>query len=430
MGERMRRMMFICLALVATMLAAPAAAYAVDGSYTTDELSTELTVETNSAVHVVERQTLTFSDRNAGVTWFLHVPQNSESVRISNVRVAPVDDGGTLLGDWTRLQMVDSKPDQQGKNPGDIAEPERRTIRTQPWYSYNIGDGMMRCYFPTGKAAIAANAAKDPDAQGEMPDFHTYVIETDYTISHYVSVYRDIAELRWRYANYSIPNGARNVTLQVVLPLPADMDPAVASESIRAWGHSSDAGTFTIGENGTVTYRVERVGEGHYADAHVIFPAGWLTNIPPNAANLFSELREPDAIAEESEWVDISLREAAWDNKVRVVFLAIALLVIAIGAVSVIRHGRSARSHRALIRMAATLAIVALGEHLFFHELITTVILLLLAIVMGLVSFAIPPTDEDDADGVDEDAEDAEETDTEEDADNAVEESDAEEAAP
>lgn len=401
----MRRGFIICFAIATALLVAPARAFAV-GAYSIDELSTEITAETNGTLHVVERQTLTFDDRNAGVTWYLHVPEDGESVRIASVRVAPVDDGGTLLDGWTRLQMVDSNPEAQGRNPGDTAEPSLRTTKTRPWYSFNIGDGMMRCYFPTGTAAAETGAATDsPDsstendsATDEIPDYHTYVIETDYTIAHRVRVYRDVAELYWRYAHDSLPADARNVNLQVILPVPADTDPIAAADSIRAWGHGP-GGTFAIGEGGTVTYRVDELARGNYAEAHVIFPASWMTNMAANAKNQFTEVRGPSAIAEESEWVDTGLREAAWDNKVRVLFLSAAIVVILIGAVAVFRRGRSPLSRRALVRVAATLAIMAAGEQLFFREPLTTILLAALAVITAFVALALPlkePSEEDE----------------------------------
>ena len=410
----MRRTLLIMLACAFALMVAPqvapARALALDGSYSIDELSTQLIVETNATAHIVERQTLTFTDRNAGVTWYLHVPESGESVRISNVRIAPVDDGGTLLGDWTRLQMIDSDPSAQGRQPGDTVAPSLRTTKTQPWYSYNIGDGMMRCYFPTGSAATVEAAAKagdeDASADEHASDFHTYVIETDYTIAHRVRVYRDIGELYWRYVHDSLPADSQNVTLQIVLPVPGDADPVAASQEVSAWGHGPADGTFSVGEDGTVTYRIDAIEKGNYAEAHVVFPAGWEYDIAPNSANQFSELRRASAEAEESEWVDIGKREAAWDNKVRVLFITFALAIILVTAINAIRNGRSPRSRRTFVRAAATFAITALGVQLFFRESLTTAVLTALAVVCALASLAMPAgeittepveVDEDDA---------------------------------
>lgn len=442
----MRRLAIILLTLVAMLLVAPAQAIAAGGSYSIDELSTELTVETNGAVHIVERQTLAFDDVNEGVTWYLHSPESGESVRIANVRVAPVDDGGSLLAEWTRLQMIDSDPFHQGRNPGDSAASSLREIGVQPWYSFNIGDGMIRCYFPTGRIAnerpskkeIALNdgsaEAESADTEGiegaenaeralseagepqaETPsdteaddatessadeptdEFHTYVIETDYTVAHRVYVYRDVAELFWRYAHDSLPADANDVTFQIRLPLPADADPAAAIGQVRAWGHGPDEGSFTIGEDGTVTYRITRVQQGNYAEAHIVFPSDWMTNMSPNAANQFSEQRGAIAVDEETEWVDTALRESAWENAVRALFLGLAVLVILAGAIGVFRHGRSPQSRRSLVRAAAALGILAAGENVVFREPMTTIMLAALAVIVAAIAFVLPATEEEAA---------------------------------
>lgn len=395
----MRRMALSLLACIAALLflapVRPATALAIDGSYSIDELSTSVTVQADASVHIVERQVLTFADRPAGVVWYLHVPSDGESVRINSVRVAPVDNGGMPLADWTRLQMVDSKPREQGREPGDTAAPSLRAKGVQPWYSYNMGDGMMRCYFP-------AVSLEDEAADGQSA--HTYAIETDYVIAHHVRTYRDVGELYWRYVNDSLPAAAENVTLQVTLPVPAEADLVTAMQDVEAWGHGPDEGSFSVNDDGTVTYRISRVEEGNYAEAHLIFPASWLSAVAPGAANQYSELRRADAVAEETAWVDRGLRGAAWDNKVRMLFLVIAVAVIVLGGVGVVRHGRSALAHRALVRTAATLGIIALAENLFFHEPLTTAILAGLALVVAVISFMLPTTSaaEDDEQGPEE----------------------------
>ena len=447
-----------CAALLFCIECAPPA-YAANGDYAVDELSTDLVVEPDGATRIIERQVVTFENVNEGMVWYLHVPEGDESVRITQVRVAPVDDGGTLLSEWTRLQMVDSNPQRQGRNPGDLAVPALRTQSVQPWYSYSIGDGMLRCYFPLmGADAIASGAATgddaasgvnadqndstDPDAPADSsadmaadpnadPDanqaadpnagsgadrnadasisattnsaqsseshYRTYVIETEYTIRNRVAVYRDVAELYWRYAHDSIPSDSRDVNLQIHLPVPGYADPTQVASSIHAWGHGPNEGTFTVGDDGVVTYHIDRIAQGSYAEAHVIFPQDWMTSTFSGDANSFLNARGPAAIAEEANWVDVSQREAAWDNNVRVLFGVLAGVIVAIGGVLAIWWGRSPRSRRALQRVAATLGIVALGEHLFFKEPITTFILVGLAAAVFLVALAMPAENQSEA---------------------------------
>ena len=392
----MRRVLLTCLLCVAALLFA-APAYAANGDYTIDELSTEITIEPNATAHIIERQVVTFEEDNLGLVWYLHVPEDGESVRISNVRVAPVDDGGAVLGNWVRLQMFDSNPSLQGRNPGDTAASSVRTKSIQPWYSYKIGDGMMRCYFPLVRNAdegSEANGSTSNSASTQEPPYRTYAIETDYTIRNRVRVYRDVAELYWRYVNDSLPSDSDDVNLLVRLPLPEGIEPAEVVESVTAWGHGPNEGTFVIEGDGTVTYHIDHISRGNYAEAHIIFPSYWMSSMDPNATNWFSDVRGPDAIAEEAEWVDVSQRGATWDNNVRVLFLVLAVFIILAGVLGVLRHGRSPKARRALIRVSATFVIVALAENLFFREPLTTLMLFILAAIVLLVAFMLPLKDE------------------------------------
>lgn len=472
-----------CMALVtllafAVALLCPATASADIGAYSIDELSTEIYVETNGTAHVIERQVYTFDDRNGGCVWYLHVPESGESVRISSIRVVPVDDGGTPIGDWTTLNAIDVDRVPQGTRPGDTAVSSLRSSTTRPWYSYSIGDGMVRCFFPTwvekpasssssssasagSGSSEAERSGQEADAQAEqepqasdgapqsdaaaepvpdgdaategqqaaadsgeegasslsaVPDAagmgetavssvstatettNTYLIETDYTIQRRVRVYRDVAELYWRYANSDLPVDAHDVNLHITLPVPADAGPIVLGETVIAWGHGPDGGTIEVAEDGTITCHIDQVPQGNYAEAHVIFPASWMTNLSAEYVNQFTSVRADEARAEEAEWVDSSMRGAIWDYKVRVLFLAIALAVIAAGAIGVARNRGTSRSRRALVRTSVTLGIIALGEHLFFHEPLTTAILVGAAIVVALVALYLTEPGEDEED--------------------------------
>lgn len=352
----------------------PSNAFAVGSGYSIDELSTELHVDADGAVHVVEHQIVTFEDRNEGYIWYLHAPEQDESVKINVIRTVPVDNGGALTGEWTKLQMIDVDVARQGASPGDTASYALRMRQVQPWYSYSISDGMVRSYFPAESGA--------------------YLIESDYTVSNRILVYRDVAELYWRYAQDSLPVEAHDVTLQVSLPAPFE-EGADRSQDILAWGHGPNNGSFAIGENGTVVYHVDWLERGTYAEAHILFPAYWMTSMRENAPRLYSELHMQDAIAAESEWVDSYSRGANWDYEVRVLFLGIAAVMIFIGVVCLALFGRTYRSRRALIRVACALGIVALATNLFFKEPLTVVMLLAVALIVLVVALCLPQLESD-----------------------------------
>lgn len=371
------------LAAAMLLCAAPRSAFA-DTNFTIDELSTELTVNPNGSVQVVSRQVLTFSGANRGYTWYLHQPGVAESVRIESISVAEVDDGGTPLDGWTRLQMFDVEADQQGKWPGDAANAEWRRKDIQPWYSYDLSNGMVRSYFPAGNG--------------------TYMIEANYTITNYVSVYRDIAELSWRYAHGSLPVDSSDVSLQVVLPVPPDavVEPG---ENVIAWGHGPHDGRFEVNEDGTAIYSIDFLETGHYGEAHIIFPSSWMTAMAPNAPRLYTEMHKQEVLAEESQWVDASMRGAAWDYKVRVLCFSLAALVLMAGLIAVLRRGIVPRSRRTLVRVACVLAVEALAVKLLFNESFTVWCLLGAAAVVAISSLFMPQTAEEAQAGADDGAE-------------------------
>ena len=339
--------MLVVLLLPAQAFVAPFPTFAADSGYSIDQLTTDIYVETDSSMHVVERQVLTFGQQSKGLVWRLQEFEQSEPVKIASVRVVQLDSEGAAAGDWLSLQHADCKPEEQGLKPGDVPDASWRGADVQPWYSYSISDNMVRCYFPA--------------------DAGTYMLEIDYTVMRRVTVFRDVGELYWRYAQSDMPVDAHDVTLRVALPVPAGYE-IQPNSTVMAWGHGPEDGAFTVGVDGSVMYHVDVVEAGHYAEAHLLFPASWIDNMAIRAPNHRTEIRRPDAIAEESEWLDRSARASIWDNKVRVMYMPIVALAALAAAIVAVAFGRSPRTRRWFVRIAATLGIVALAEQAFFRE--------------------------------------------------------------
>lgn len=374
-GESMRCGATISLAIVcavALVLLFPIRAFAADTPFSIDELSTELTVSPDGSIHVVEHQILTFTGQNKGYTWYAHEAESIEEVEISAVRYVSVDDGGTPTADWTELDERASNPERQGETPGDTAIESLRSKRIKPWYSYDEDDGMIRCYFPAESSS--------------------YLLEADYVVHNRVLVYRDVAELYWRYGHSSLPVESHDVTMKALLPKPQDAI-IVPNQDVVAWGHGHAIGGFNVAEDASVVYHVDKLESGQYAEAHIMFPADWMTEVTEADSNSFPEVRRQSAIAEEHEWVDLSTRGANWDYEVRILFLAIAACLIFAGAICTIRFGRTYRSRLALIRIACTLGVIALFANLFFREPFTVVALAVAAAVVLVAAMLMPGPD-------------------------------------
>ena len=166
---------------------------------------------------------------------------------------------------------------------------------------------------------------------------------------------------------------------------------------VLAWGHGPNEGSFDVSEDGTVVYHIDHLRSGQYAEAHIVFPTSWLTDLHANSPRVYAEVHRQAAIQEEGEWVDSFARGERWDYLVRMLFLALAAVVILVGAACVARFGRAYRSRRALIRTGCTLGIMALGAHLFFSEPLTVLFLALLAIIVLVVALFLPGEGEDES---------------------------------
>ena len=63
--------MLVVLLLPAQAFVAPFPTFAADSGYSIDQLTTDIYVETDSSMHVVERQVLTFGQQSKGLVWRL-----------------------------------------------------------------------------------------------------------------------------------------------------------------------------------------------------------------------------------------------------------------------------------------------------------------------------------------------------------------------
>ena len=341
----------VCLAVqvlvafiaLTVMLLFPAQANAAQPTYTIDQLTTELYVETDASVHVIERRVITFEKTGEGFSWQLYEPEDGDVVEIVSARAVTLDGEGALEGDWTALELA-----------------------------FDDESAFVSCDFPV--------------------ELKTYLVETDFRVSNRLPVYRDVGELHWRYAQSSMPVDAHDVSLRIALPVPAETE-VVPNSTVRAWGHGPRDGSFTIGYDGSVSYWADVVPGGHYAEAHVLFPAYWLDNLGADSAQRHTSMRRASALSEEDGWVDRSARASIWDNKVRVLFLAIAGAVLCVAFILAAALGESVRTRRWLLRLAVALGIVALAESAFFREPITTCALVVASAAMALLALLMPADD-------------------------------------
>ena len=75
-------------------------------------------------------------------------------------------------------------------------------------------------------------------------------------------------------------------------------------------------------------------------------------------------------------------------------FMPLVAIAALVAIVVAIAFGRSPRTRRWFVRVAATLGIIALAEQAFFREPLTTCVLLVAAAVIALLAGCLPLNDE------------------------------------
>lgn len=298
----------LAAALFLTLL--PARAYA--DSYECPRVDLTAQAQSDGSLHVVEQRMFDFSGEFSAVWWtFSGLPWNAD-VAINSMRVAAVDADGNLTGEWEDL----------------------------PETPFQIG---WRDSGGPNEAAWSFDEVRNTVyAFADFTDARL-LIELDYTVENGVQAYDDIAEIYWKY----IPEGwsvdARNVTLSIVLPVPSGTT-VTPGDNVRAWGHGPLDGTVTVNEDGTVLYEVPLVRSGQYAEARVVFPVSWLSNLDAEAKRANQGTTRLDTVlAEEQNWADQA-------NSYRIlttsVDIAIALACIAAIAVALVLFWRFGREHK------------------------------------------------------------------------------------
>lgn len=306
-----RSVALACAVLVALACAfvAVAPAQALAKSYTMPKVDIQAQVETDGALQVTEQRTFDFSGDFTAVWWtFDGLPANA-SLKINGVRMADVDADGAVTGEWMTLpseSFVLSWRDSGG--PGNDS------------YSFDA---------PMNSVYVFFNASDD-----------RRIIELDYTVENGAQAYNDVGEVYWKYIGSQWEEASDDVTMTLALPVPQGTE-VVPGENVRAWGHGPLDGKVTVNADGTVTYTVPHVAAGQYAEARVVFPVEWLTNLSPESAALHQgENRLDEVLQKEQAWTD----EANRNRMLSLAFIigcgVVCVLLIAWALRAYFKYGR------------------------------------------------------------------------------------------
>lgn len=278
-------------------------------SYDMPRVNITSQAETDGSLHVTEQRTFSFDGTYSAIWWtFEGLPSNAE-LKVNSVRMAPAGADGNAAGDFTTLESVPFILDWRDSG-GPATE------------SYSVDSPMNTVYV----------FSDFEDAED--------IIELDYTIVNGVQAYKDVGEVYWQYVGSQWAEPSENVTMTCALPVPQGTE-VTAGDNVRAWGHGPLDGTVTINADGTVSYTVPHVNAGQFAEARIVFPVSWLTNLPADAAKLHKdEMRLDTVLKEEQTWADEANRDRMLSLAFVIVCGIVCVLAIVFALWSYFRFGK------------------------------------------------------------------------------------------
>ncbi len=312
--EALRRKSIACACVLAVafafalVAATPASADAK--SYTMPSVNIKAQVETDGSLHVVEQRTFDFDGDFTAVGWNLggQLPANAQ-IQINGVRTGQVDADGAIAGDWTALPSVPFVLEwRDAGGPGTSA------------YSFDS---------PQNTAYVFFNASNTK-----------MMVELDYTVLNAAQAYEDVGELYWRYVGDQWAEDSSDVTMSIALPVPQGVE-VTPGDTVRAWGHGPLDGTVEVRPDGSIVYTVSRVPAGQYAEARIVFPVSWLTNLSAKAEKEHSgTLRLDTVLAEEKTWSDQANNKRVLSLAMIIGWLVACALLLAWGLRAYFKYGK------------------------------------------------------------------------------------------
>ena len=296
--------------LVALMLATPS--WALAKEYGVSNVNIEANVTNAGDLGVVEHRQFDFDGSFTCVWWeFGSLPANAY-IQVNGVSLQQGDSSDVASLQAHAIDEVEFQtPWRSAGGPGGEA------------WSWDEAKNTLYVFF---------------DAYDE-----SMIASIDYTVVGAIAAYDDMGELYWKYITDGWAVDARNVTLDVTLPVPAG-ETVTPTENAYAWGHGPIDGSVHFNDDGTITYQVGNVPAGTFAEARVLFPTTWLTNLSTSSRKLYAgQTRLDSALAEEQAWADGANAER-WAARFYIIFWCVLSLGLIIWAIIMFfRYGKELR---------------------------------------------------------------------------------------
>lgn len=316
----------------------PASAFA---ALEVDSLKATAQVETDGALRIVEQRTFLFDEERSIILLPLSAMQADSRVTVSSIRYAHATAQGGIDGDWTTLSECAFSPDM------------REAYESTAGISAKVSALEAKAGNGSETASFSGLPRSDSFAVDERerglylffaPTSGRVVFDYDFTITNDIRAFDDVAELYWDYVPSDDTTRVTSVNVAVRLPLPEGME-AVVGQNVHAWGHGA-SGSVDVKADGTVVYRAPEVRPGQYAQAHVLFPVSWVTNLPLKVRHAHSGTRLDDARAEEEAWTDTWSAWLTNSLSVDLVFVGVGIAAIVAAGVLYLLFGREPKPHQ------------------------------------------------------------------------------------
>lgn len=307
----------VMIALSICICAIPSKAFA---DLTNVSIDTTASIQTNGSIRIVEQRSIDLDEPHSAISLrFTGLPSDAE-LEVMSVRLIPMDDEG-IVGDWVTL------PQDSFQSGWREAFDGKRALTTE-----QMDRSLAQAFQESANSLTLQDGTWSIDPLNDSlyifyPFEGRILVEVDAVIANAVFVYDDVAELYWDYISEDPNAETDDVSVVVQLPVPEGVQ-IIPGENVLAWGHGPE-GVVNITAAGTIEYTVAKVLPGQYAQAHILFPESWLTNLPREMEAAFSGTRRDAAIALEKAWTD------TWSNS-RVNGLTVEIVILALSALSII----------------------------------------------------------------------------------------------
>lgn len=281
------------------------------GEYSIERVTISSNVQTDGSLHVVEQRVIRFEENHANLCWWQDLPGGDSVEYLTGISVAQMGSADQQEVDLIPLEYAEYDPEwREGEVP------------SKDVYSFDEEHGRTYAFF---------------DVTGEY-----VLLQSEYDIVGAVQLYKDCAELRWKFvAAGQWSSASQNVTCTVSLPVPADTQP-VEGKDVYGWSHGPEGGglNFDAGVN-SVTAWEEVVPSDEYTEIRILMPAEWIGNATPEVASKHAgSLHRDKVLQEELEWVDQKAYRRLSELSAFIVFAILSILFTAFALLMYALFGR------------------------------------------------------------------------------------------